>query len=50
MGILLAGRYSFEGTGATAGDLLARDVARSPLTDADRVVDLAPASPLIGAR
>jgi hypothetical protein len=45
---LLAGWFSFEGMGATAGDLLARDVARSWLVDAHRVVDVALAPPFEG--
>jgi polysaccharide pyruvyl transferase len=45
MRALLVGWFSFEGMGATAGDLLAADVARSWLTDAGVDVAVAWAPP-----
>jgi Polysaccharide pyruvyl transferase len=45
---LLAGWFSFEGMGATAGDLLARDLACEWLRDAGRSVDVAHAPPFRG--
>jgi hypothetical protein len=43
--VLLAGWFSWEGTGTTAGDLLARDVACEWLERAGRAYDVANASP-----
>jgi hypothetical protein len=45
---LLVGWFSFEGMGATAGDLLAADVARQWLESADRSVQLATVAPFDG--
>ena len=49
MRALLVGWFSFEGMGATAGDLLAADVARSWLTDAGVDVAVAWAPPFSAA-
>jgi hypothetical protein len=46
--VLVAGWFSFDGLGATAGDLLARDVACSWLSSADFAHDVALASPFTG--
>ena len=48
MRALLAGWFSFEGMGATAGDLLARDVVRGWLDEAGCPVDVAVAPPFQG--
>lgn len=48
MKTLVAGWFSFEGMGATAGDLLARDVACEWLREAGRSVDVAHAPPFGG--
>lgn len=48
MRFLLAGWFSFAEMGATAGDLLARDVARGWLEDAGHAVDVAVAPPFTG--
>jgi Polysaccharide pyruvyl transferase len=45
---LVAGWFSFEGMGATAGDLLARDLACEWLSEAGRSVDVAHAPPFGG--
>jgi Polysaccharide pyruvyl transferase len=45
---LLAGWFSFEGMGATAGDLLARDLAFEWFREAGRSVDVAHAPPFSG--
>jgi glycosyltransferase involved in cell wall biosynthesis len=45
---LVAGRFSFEGMGATAGDLLARDVVCGWLEQAARAYDVAQAPPFVG--
>lgn len=45
---LLVGWFSFDGMGATAGDVLAADVAREWLTAAGREVDTAAAGPFAG--
>jgi Polysaccharide pyruvyl transferase len=45
---LVAGWFSFEGMGATAGDLLARDLACDWLREAGRSVDVAHAPPFTG--
>jgi Polysaccharide pyruvyl transferase len=45
---LVAGWFSFEGMGATAGDLLARDLACEWLREAGRSVDVAHAPPFSG--
>jgi Polysaccharide pyruvyl transferase len=46
--VLVAGWFSFEQMGATAGDLLARDLARDWLVAAGHEVDLAHAAPFGG--
>lgn len=48
MKVLAAGWFSFEGMGATAGDLLARDLVCEWLEDAGRDYDVAVASPFTG--
>ena len=48
MRTLVAGWFSFEGMGATAGDLLARDVACSWLDRAGHPYDVAHAAPFSG--
>ena len=48
MKTLVAGRFSFEQMGATAGDLMARDVACEWLTQAGRTWDVAVAAPFTG--
>jgi hypothetical protein len=48
MKALVAGWFSFEGMGATAGDLLARDVACQWLQQAGFSYEVAVASPFIG--
>jgi Polysaccharide pyruvyl transferase len=48
MKTLLVGWFSFESMGATAGDLLARDVALAWLNDAGHDVDTAAAPPFVG--
>ena len=45
---LVAGWFSFEGMGATSGDLAARDLARDWLEDAGFQVDVANAEPFTG--
>jgi hypothetical protein len=45
---LVAGWFSFELMGASAGDLLARDVACEWLRDAGREYDIALAPPFTG--
>jgi hypothetical protein len=45
---LVAGWFSFEGMGATAGDLLARDLACEWLREAGRSVEVAHAPPFSG--
>src|SRR4051812_2348322 len=45
---LVSGWFSFEQTGASAGDLLARDVACEWLRDAGRAFDVALAPPFTG--
>jgi hypothetical protein len=46
--VLLAGWFSFEKMGATAGDLLARDLVAEWLEDAGRAYDVANAPPFSG--
>lgn len=48
MRTLVAGWFSFPDMGATAGDLLARDVACNWLTEAGRAFDIALAPPFLG--
>jgi hypothetical protein len=48
MKVLLAGWFSFEQMGATAGDLLARDLAAEWLEEAGRDYDVATAAPFVG--
>lgn len=48
MRTLVAGWFSFEGLGATAGDLLARDVVAAWLDEAGEVYDIANAAPFEG--
>lgn len=48
MRALIAGWFSFDGMGATAGDLLARDVARQWLEEAGFACDLAGVPPFEG--
>jgi hypothetical protein len=48
MRVLVAGWFSFEGMGATAGDLLVRDLVTDWLVDADRPFDVATAAPFAG--
>jgi hypothetical protein len=48
MATLVAGWFSFEGMGATAGDLLASDVVQSWLREADETYDVAYADPFDG--
>ena len=48
MKTLLAGWFSFEEMGATAGDLMARDLAREWLEAAGHTVDVAVAAPFEG--
>jgi hypothetical protein len=48
MRALVAGWFSFEGMGATAGDLMARDLAREWLVEAGREVHVAHAPPFEG--
>lgn len=48
MRLLVAGWFSFEGMGATAGDLLARDIVTGWLTDAAVPHDVAVALPFTG--
>ncbi|HZS11697.1 MAG TPA: polysaccharide pyruvyl transferase family protein [Nitrospirales bacterium] len=48
MKALVAGWFSFEDMGATAGDLMARDLACAWLTEAGRVWDVALAPPFAG--
>lgn len=48
MKTLVAGWFSFEGMGATAGDLLARDLACEWLREAGRSVEIAHAPPFSG--
>jgi Polysaccharide pyruvyl transferase len=48
MRALIAGWFSFEGMGATAGDLMARDVARAWLEAAGFACDVAGAPPFEG--
>lgn len=48
MRTLVAGWFSFEGAGATAGDLLARDLACEWLREAGHEYDVASASPFGG--
>lgn len=48
MRTLLAGWFSFEQMGATAGDLMARDLAREWLESAGHTVDVAVAAPFTG--
>lgn len=45
---LVAGWFSFEGLGATAGDLLARDVVAAWLDEAGEIYDVANAAPFEG--
>jgi hypothetical protein len=46
--VLVAGWFSFEGMGATSGDLVARDLARDWLETAGIEVDVANAAPFAG--
>jgi len=48
MRVLVAGWFSFEGMGATAGDLMARDVVLAWLREASVPSDLALAAPFAG--
>ena len=48
MKILVAGWFSFEGMGATAGDLLTRDLVCRWLEEAGRLYDVAVAPPFAG--
>ena len=48
MTVLVAGWFSFEGMGATAGDLLVRDVACAWLDEARRSYAVATAPPFTG--
>lgn len=48
MRVLIAGWFSFEGMGATAGDLMARDTASTWLTAAGHHVDIASVPPFSG--
>jgi hypothetical protein len=48
MKVLVAGWFSFEDMGATAGDLMARDVACDWLHAAGHACDVALAPPFVG--
>ena len=48
MKALVAGWFSFEGMGATAGDLLTRDLVCRWLEDAGRLYDVTVAMPFAG--
>src|SRR6478672_7330304 len=48
MKTLLAGWFSFEQMGATAGDLMTRDLAKQWLVSAGHTVDVAVAAPFSG--